>query len=103
MIDICSDLFDTLTVIKGFMELNNENKKRKIDYSLILVQEIKDMEHLIRNLCDLINKEQSDVVVGEKNSNGKKSEVAFVGSDTLETSIPGETSMLGQAKPDTEF
>lgn len=55
MLDICSDLFDRLTVIKGFMQLNSANKSKNIDYSLLLFQEIKISERLLSDLVDLIN------------------------------------------------
>jgi len=58
--DICSDLFDKLTVVKGFMQLSHENKRKKVDYSLIVVQEVNNIELSLRSLCDLINENRSD-------------------------------------------
>lgn len=55
MIDVCSDLFDRLTVVKGFIQLNNESKSKKIDYSLLISQEINNFERLLRDLVDLIH------------------------------------------------
>lgn len=55
LLDICSDLFDRLTAVKGFIELNNRNKSKKIDYSFLILQEINDFERLLIHLVDLIN------------------------------------------------
>ncbi|HBP65660.1 MAG TPA: hypothetical protein DD730_15690 [Desulfosporosinus sp.] len=96
MIDICSDLFDTLTAVKGFMQLNNENKKRKIDYSLIVIQELNNIERLVGDLCDLINKDRIPEIEEEIIS-CKEIEVAVPENNNLEASIPGV------GKPDAEL
>ncbi len=45
---ICDRLIDQLTVLKGFIQLNNKNKK--IDHSIILLQEMDNLKKIIEEL-----------------------------------------------------
>lgn len=104
MIDICSDLFDKLTVVKGFMQLSNENKRKKVDYSLIVIQEVSNIERSLINLCDLINENRTDQRVVVETNKGKGHEVAVEGQDTLEVTIAGdEVGMSGEGTPDVKL
>ncbi len=58
ILNICSDLFDRITVVKGYLELNNERKK--VDYSLVILQEINDFERIIMNLVNLVNNDSNN-------------------------------------------
>ena len=102
MIDICSDLFDTLTAVKGFIQLNNEDKKRKIDYSLIVIQELNNIERLVGDLCDLIN-ERRTLNIDKEIISGNKIDVAVPINNNIEGSSSGKASMDGVGKPDTEL
>lgn len=50
ILTICDNLIDQLTVLKGFMQLNNNN--RKADHSIILLREMDNIEKAIRELVD---------------------------------------------------
>lgn len=50
IVDLCSDLLDKITVIKGYLQLNTERKK--VDYSLLLLQKINEMEVLVCKMID---------------------------------------------------
>lgn len=52
ILNICSELFDRITIIKGYLILGIERKK--IDYSLILLQEIDEVEILVRKIVDIV-------------------------------------------------
>lgn len=52
ILDICSELFDRITLIKGYLTLGIEQKK--IDYSLILLQEIDEIDILVRKIVDIV-------------------------------------------------
>jgi len=45
VINICQALYDKLSVIKGYLKLNSERKK--VDYSIILLQELNEVESLL--------------------------------------------------------
>jgi len=55
VLDICSDLLDKITVIKGYLKLNTERKK--VDYSPVLLQEINEIELLVNQIVDIIKKD----------------------------------------------
>ncbi len=55
ILNICSKLFDKLTVLKGYLILGKEHKK--IDYSLIIINEINEIDSLICEIVDTV-KEQ---------------------------------------------
>lgn len=50
----CSDLLDKLTVIKGYLQLSTERKK--VDYSLLLLQEINEIQILVYKMIDTLKK-----------------------------------------------
>ncbi len=50
VLKICSDMLDTITTLKGFAQLNKENKK--IDYSIIMMQELNNFEQMINKIVD---------------------------------------------------
>jgi hypothetical protein len=52
ILNICSKLFDKLTILKGYLILAKEHKK--IDYSLILINEINEIDSLIREIVDTV-------------------------------------------------
>ncbi|HBC92230.1 MAG TPA: histidine kinase [Pelotomaculum sp.] len=52
ILNICSRLFDKLTILKGYLILAKEHKK--IDYSLILINEINEIDSLIREIVDTV-------------------------------------------------
>jgi len=54
ILNVCSDLLDKITVIKGYLQLNTERKK--VDYSLLLLQEINEIQMLICKMIDSIKK-----------------------------------------------
>ncbi|MDD2421856.1 MAG: histidine kinase [Heliobacteriaceae bacterium] len=45
---IFSDLLDKITVVKGYLQLNYERKK--VDYSLLALQQINDLEVSIQQI-----------------------------------------------------
>lgn len=47
---ICDSLIDQVTVVKGFIRLNNSN--RKIDQSINLIQEMDNLEQVVRELIN---------------------------------------------------
>jgi len=50
VVNICRALYDRLSVIKGYLILNNERKK--VDYSIILLQELNEIESLLDLIVD---------------------------------------------------
>ena len=50
ILNICDNLIDQLTVLKGFVQLNIMNKK--VDHSIILLQEMNNLENLIEELVN---------------------------------------------------
>ncbi len=54
MLNACSDLLDKITVIKGYLQLNTECKK--VDYSLLLLQEINEIQMLVYKMIDGLKK-----------------------------------------------
>lgn len=56
ILNICSELFDRLAIVKGYLELSIERKK--IDYSLLLLNEINDIEFLVRKIVDVAKKNE---------------------------------------------
>jgi len=52
ILNICSKLFDKLTVLKGYLILGKEHKK--IDYSLILINEVNEIDALICEIVDTV-------------------------------------------------
>ncbi|TEB06127.1 hypothetical protein Psch_03169 [Pelotomaculum schinkii] len=52
ILNICSKLFDKLTILKGYLILGKEHKK--IDYSLILINEINEIDSLICEIVDTV-------------------------------------------------
>jgi len=50
IVSICDNLIDQLTVLKGFVELGKMNNK--IDYSLVILDEIKSMEIMVTELVN---------------------------------------------------
>ena len=52
--EICGELFDRLTIIKGYLLLNIERKK--VDYTPIILREVDAMEGLIRLIIDDLKK-----------------------------------------------
>lgn len=54
ILNVCSELFDRITIIKGYLVLGIERKK--IDYSLILLQEVDEIEILVRKIVDIAYK-----------------------------------------------
>ncbi len=48
--NICSTLIDQLTVLKGFIQMDNINKK--IDHSFILLKEVDNLEKIIEDLVN---------------------------------------------------
>ncbi|OPX81239.1 MAG: hypothetical protein A4E52_02234 [Pelotomaculum sp. PtaB.Bin013] len=53
ILNICYELFDSIIIIKGYIKLNIRNKK--VNYSIILIQEIKIIETLVRKILDIVN------------------------------------------------
>jgi hypothetical protein len=51
LLDICSILLDKITVIKGYVQLKLESKN--IDY-LLLIQEIDEIEIMVKRIVDTI-------------------------------------------------
>ncbi|AQS60622.1 histidine kinase [Desulforamulus ferrireducens] len=49
-IELCSQLFDRLTIIKGYLMLNVERKK--IDYTPLILREVDEMERLLQQVVD---------------------------------------------------
>jgi len=49
ILEICSSLYDSITVIKGYLEFN---QRQKVDYSLVILKEINIMEELINDIVD---------------------------------------------------
>ncbi|OPX89171.1 MAG: hypothetical protein A4E53_01618 [Pelotomaculum sp. PtaB.Bin104] len=54
ILNTCSHLLDKLTVIKGYLQLSTERKK--VDYSLLLLQEINDIQMLVYKMIDALKK-----------------------------------------------
>lgn len=52
--ELSSQLFDRLTIIKGYLELNVERKR--IDYTPLLLREVGVMEKLVRQIVDALKK-----------------------------------------------
>ncbi|OPY57172.1 MAG: hypothetical protein A4E55_01829 [Pelotomaculum sp. PtaU1.Bin035] len=52
--NICSTLLDRITVAKGYLQLSTERKK--VDYSLLLLQEISEIESLVCNIIGILKK-----------------------------------------------
>ncbi len=52
--EICGELFDRLTIVKGYLMLNIERKK--VDYTPLIIREVNAMEELIRLLVDTLKK-----------------------------------------------
>ncbi|AEG61682.1 hypothetical protein [Desulforamulus ruminis] len=51
--EICSEMFDKITIIKGYLLLNIERKK--VDYSPLILREVGEMEILVRKIVDTCN------------------------------------------------
>ena len=51
--EICSEMFDKITVIKGYLLLNIERKK--VDYSPLILRKVGEMEVLVRKIIDTCN------------------------------------------------
>ncbi|MDF9407858.1 MAG: hypothetical protein A4E52_00622 [Pelotomaculum sp. PtaB.Bin013] len=54
ILNTCSDLLDKLTVVKGYLQLSTERKK--VDYSLLLLQEINEIQILVYKMIDTLKK-----------------------------------------------
>lgn len=54
ILNICSDLLDQITVIKGYLQLSTERKK--VDYSLLVWQKINEIQLLVYNIIDSLRK-----------------------------------------------
>lgn len=52
ILNVCSHLLDKITVIKGYLQLSTERKK--VDYSLLLLQEINEIQILVYKMIDII-------------------------------------------------
>lgn len=52
--NICSDMFDRLTIIKGYLLLNTERKR--VDYTPLILREVHEMEGLVRDVIDILKK-----------------------------------------------
>lgn len=50
--NICDSLIDQLTVLKGFIQLDRNNNK--IDHSIIIFQEVENLERTITELVNLL-------------------------------------------------
>lgn len=56
-IDICRKLLDSLTVVKGFIQLDNNSNQ---EYARIVLQEADNIEALIMELVNLANKQDDN-------------------------------------------
>lgn len=56
--EICDHLYDSITILKGFIQYSN--MKKGVDTSLLLLQEINRMEERLNALVDLITIEDND-------------------------------------------
>jgi len=54
ILNVSHELFDRITVVKGYLVLNAERKK--IDYSLLLLNEINEIESLVCIIVDIAKK-----------------------------------------------
>lgn len=52
--ELCSQLFDRLTIIKGYLKLNVERKK--VDYTPLVLREVNEMERLLQQVVDELKK-----------------------------------------------
>lgn len=50
---MCSVIFDKLTIVKGYLQLNNARKK--VDYSMLILQQINEIESILKKIVDDIN------------------------------------------------
>jgi len=55
ILNVSHELFDRITVVKGYLVLNAERKK--IDYSLLLLNEINEIESLVGSSLDRVGKQ----------------------------------------------
>ena len=58
-LEYCSSFLDRLTIIKGYLEMNIEDKKA--DYSLIILKEVCDMETDIKSTIQKILNSGTDI------------------------------------------
>ncbi|AQS58630.1 hypothetical protein [Desulforamulus ferrireducens] len=52
--ELCSQLFDSLTIIKGYLKLNVEHKN--VDYTPLILQEVNEIEKLLQQVVDELKK-----------------------------------------------
>lgn len=52
ILDKCSELFDRLTIIRGYLRLNTE--KKNIDYSLTILYELNQIEKITKEIVDVV-------------------------------------------------
>lgn len=52
LLELCNELFDRLTLIKGYLKLNTERKN--IDYTITILNEVNQIERLTREIIDSI-------------------------------------------------
>lgn len=52
ILDQCSEMFDKITIIKGFFELQNHHKN--VDYSLAILKELSELESSVSKIVDII-------------------------------------------------
>lgn len=48
--NICDNLIDQLTVLKGFIQMDKMNNK--IDHSIVILQEVDNLERMINELVN---------------------------------------------------
>lgn len=51
ILEICSSLYDRITLIKGYLEFN---QRQKVDYSLVILKEINIIEVLVNDIVDKV-------------------------------------------------
>lgn len=56
------ELYDKLTVMKGFLQL--ETERNNVDYSLILLHELEEFETILNEFYDLLIKLDDDTLEG---------------------------------------
>ncbi|OPX90176.1 MAG: hypothetical protein A4E53_01062 [Pelotomaculum sp. PtaB.Bin104] len=52
---MCSQMIDNISVIKGYIQIQSNNSN--VDYSLLLLVALNELELTVCNMVDILNKE----------------------------------------------